>query len=143
MKLWDYLSMYRGSVDLDVPDTEIDNTITVCFNSDTKDEIDKEFPYMDKFTQLLYKSVDIAYFIPKGIPVCNFSKIINNNIELFKLHVKKHWTESCQWVLAQDAIDEGEFTFEFIKEFGNVIGGNYGETVNKQYYNLLLKCKEK
>jgi len=142
MKLWDYLSMYRGMVDLDVPDTEIDNAITVSFDSDTKDEIDKEFPYMDKFTQLLYKKLDIAYFVPDGIPVCNFSKIINENLELFKQHVKKHWTEECQWVLQQDAIDAGEFVYEFIKEFGSVVGGRYGESVNKQYYNLLKKCKE-
>lgn len=142
MKLWDYLSMYKGSVDLDVPDTEIDNTIFVCFDSETKDEIDKEFPYMDKFIKLLLKKVDVDYFVPDGIPVCNFSKIINDNIELFKNHVKKHWTDECQWVLEQDAIDAGEFAFQFIKEFDSVVGGRYGETVNKQYFNLLSKCKE-
>lgn len=140
MKLWEYLTMYKGWVELDVPDTEIDNTISVCMDNSNPWKISDDFPYMDKFSELLFKKVDISYFVQDGIPVCDFSKIINNNIELFKKHIKKNWIEDMQWVL--ECIDSGEFAYEIIKEFDNVIGGRYGETVNKQYYNLLQNCKE-
>ena len=92
---------------------------------------------MDKFVNLLLKSVEIDYLRSDGVPICKFSDIINNNLDMFKEHVKKHWSEDCQWVLNQDAIDAGEFAYEFIKEFDNVVGGRYGESVNKQYYELL------
>ena len=62
-----------------------------------------------------------------------------NNEELFKEHIKKHWIEDIQWVL--EDVDSGEFAYEIIKEFDNVVGGRYGESVNKQYYELLKACK--
>ena len=140
MKLWEYLTMYKGWVELDVPDTEIDTTIYVCMDNSKPWKISDDFPYMDKFSELLFKKVDISYFVQDGIPVCDFSKIINNNVELFKKHIKKHWVENMQWVL--ECVDDGEFAYEIIKEFDNVIDGRYGESVNKQYYNLLKSCKE-
>lgn len=139
MKLWDYLMMYKDYVELEVPDTEIDNIVCIEFDKSTAAEISKDFPYMDKFTQLLCQKVDIDYFVPDGIPVCNFSKLINDNIDLFKKHIKKHWVESMQWVIEDDS---GELEYEIIKEFDNVIGGRYGESVNKQYFETLSKCKE-
>lgn len=137
MKLYDYLSMYRGWIDFDVPDTEIDTTIYVGF--DKTEEPDKDFPYMNKFTELLYKVVDVKYLVPDGIPVCDFSGLIHKNEELFRDHIKNHWKEEAQWVLEDDS---GEFEYELIKEFANVINGNYGESVNKQYYETLEQCKE-
>lgn len=139
MKLWDYLMMYKDYVELEVPDTEIDNIVCIEFDKSTAAEISKDFPYMDKFTQLLCQKVNIDYFVPDGIPVCNFSKLINDNIDLFKKHIKKHWVESMQWVIEDDS---GELEYEIIKEFDNVIGGRYGESVNKQYFETLSKCKE-
>ena len=99
MKLWDYLMMYKDYVELEVPDTEIDNIVRIEFDKSTAAEISKDFPYMDKFAKLLCQKVDIEYFVPDGIPVCNFSKLINNNIDLFKNHIKKHWIEGMQWVI--------------------------------------------
>ena len=142
MKLFDYLMMFNDWVSIDVPDNEIDAVIAVDFIPGEADKIDEDFPYMDKFTTLLYKKVEINNLMDGGTPVCKFSDIINKNIELFKEHVKKHWKEEMQWVLDQDNIDAGEFAYEFIKEFDNVIGGRYPESVNKQYYELLSNCKE-
>ena len=142
MKLWDYMTMYKEWVQLHAADKDIDITIYVDYENGEKKSKDKENKYMDKFKELLFKKVDIDHFIPDGIPVCNFSKIINENIELFKEHIKKYWKEECQWVLEQCAINSGDFAYELIKEFGCVICGDYGETVCKQYYNTLKKCKE-
>ena len=141
MKLWDYLKMYKGWVEFDAPDSEIDTIVYVCMDNSEPYKISKDFPYMDKFIQLLYKKVDIDCFVPDGIPVCDFSKIIHDNETLFKKHIKKHWVDGMQWVLNQDAIETGEFAYEIIKEFDNVIGGRYGESVNKQYYELLKACE--
>lgn len=142
MKLFDYLKMHKYFVSIDVPDNEIDVVVVVCFNPEIADYVGLDFPYMDKFTNLIYKKVEIDYLMDNGTPVCKFSDIINKNIELFKEHVKKHWKKEMQWVLDQDNIDAGEFAYEFIKEFDNVIGGRYPESVNKQYYELLSNCKE-
>ena len=138
MKLYDYLSMYRGWIDFDVPDTEIDIEIYVCFDS-CNTEQDKDFPYMEKFTELLYKIVNVKYLVKDGTPVCDFSGLIHRNEELFRDHIKNYWKEEMQWVLEDDS---GEFEYELIKEFANVINGNYGESVNKQYYETLKWCKE-
>lgn len=142
MKLFDHLMMYKDGIDLDIPDNEIDAVVTVCFEPSEANKIDEEYPYMDKFTTLLYKKVEVESLMSDGTPICKFSDIINKNIELFKEHVEKHWKEEMQWVLDQDNIDAGEFAYEFIKEFDNVIGGRYPESVNKQYYELLASCKE-
>jgi hypothetical protein len=83
--------------------------------------------------------VDIEYFVPDGIPVCNFSKLIHNNMELFKKHIRENWTEEMQWVLEDDS---GELEYEIIKEFDNVVSGRYGEGVNRQYFYTLVECKE-
>lgn len=139
MKLWDYFTMYKSCVEFEVPDTEIDTVVLFVFDNSKPWKISKDFPYMDKFTELLMKKVDIAYFVQDGIPIGDFSKIINNNEELFKEHIKKHWIEDMQWVL--ECINSGEFAYEIIKEFDNVVGGRYGESVNKQYYELLKACK--
>ena len=138
MKLNEYLMMYKDWVELDVPDTEIDYTVYVGFDKETAGKISDDFPYMDKFIDLLYKKVDISYLVPDGIPVCDFSKLIHDNLDLFKKHIKETWVEDMQWVLDDES---GEFEYEIIKEFDNVINGRYGESVNKGYFDLLSKCK--
>jgi hypothetical protein len=138
MKLFDYLMMFKDDVDFDVPDTEIDNVVTVCFSKENAEKISDDFPYMDKFVLKLLKSVDVAYLLSDGTPVCNFSKIIHDNVDKFKEHIRKNWRDDYQWVLDDDT---GEFEYEIIKEFHNVVGGNYGESVNKDYYELLESCQ--
>lgn len=139
MKLWDYLMMYKDYVRLEVADTEIDTIVCIDFDKKTATQISKDYPYMDKFTNILCQKVDIEYFVPDGIPVCNFSKLIHNNLELFKKHIKENWVEEMQWVLNDDS---GELEYNVIKEFDNVVNGRYGEDVNRQYFYTLFECKE-
>ena len=141
MKLFDYLMMFKEDVDFDVPDTEIDNTVTVCFVKKAAEEISEDFPNMDKFVLKLLKMVDVAYLLRDGTPVCDFSKIINEHIDLFTEFVKENWSEDYQYVCEQDNIDNGEFAYQFIKEFDNVVGGRYGEGMNGKYLELLNACE--
>ena len=141
MKLFDYLMMFKSDMDFDVPDNEIDWTITVCFSKENAEEVSDDFPYMDKFSTLLLKKVDVAYLLDDGTPVCKFSDIINNNIPKFKKFIKDYWSDSYQCILEQENIDDGEFQYQFIIEFDNVMGGRYGESMNKAYYELLEGCK--
>lgn len=138
MKLFDYLMMFKEDVVFDVPDTKIDNVVTVDFSKENVEKISNDFPYMDKFVLKLLKSVDVAYLLNDGTPVCDFSKIIHNNVTKFKEHIKNTWRDEYQWVLGDDS---GEFEYEIIKEFHNVVSGNYGESVNKGYYELLESCQ--
>lgn len=138
MKLFDYLMMFKEDVVFDVPDTKIDNVVTVDFSKENVEKISNDFPYMDKFVLKLLKSVDVAYLLNDGTPVCDFSKIIHNNVAKFKEHIKKTWRDEYQWVLGDDS---GEFEYEIIKEIHNVVSGNYGESVNKGYYELLESCQ--
>lgn len=138
MKLFDYLMMFKEDVVFDVPDTKIDNVVTVDFSKENVEKISNDFPYMDKFVLKLLKSVDVAYLLNDGTPVCDFSKIIHNNVTKFKEHIKNTWCDEYQWVLGDDS---GEFEYEIIKEFHNVVSGNYGESVNKGYYELLESCQ--
>lgn len=106
MKLFDYLWMFKNDVDFDVPDSEIDTVITICFSKENADKVSEDYPYIDKFTNLLLHSVDVAYLLNDGTPVCNFSEIIHKNEELFKQFVKDEWSEDMQWVLENE---HGEF----------------------------------
>jgi hypothetical protein len=130
--------MFKDCVDFDVPDNEIDTTVTVCFDRNTVDEVSKDYPYMDKFTKLLLEKVEVDCLLSDGTPICRFSKLINDNKELFIEFIRKEWRENLQWLIDDTS---GEFEYEIIKEFDNVVGGRYGESNNKSYYQLLRKCK--
>lgn len=137
MKLFDYLWLFKNDVDFDVPDSEIDTVITVCFSKENADKVSKDYPYIDKFTNLLLHSADVAYLLNDGTPVCNFSEIIHKNEELFKQFVKDEWTEDMQWVLEDE---HGEFEYEFLKDFHLITTGNCSNKSAKLYYELLEKC---
>lgn len=137
MKLIELASLY-DTFDEDISDNYIDICIYICYEKNTK--ISEDFPYMDNFIKLLLEKTEIEK-INGDVIICKFSKIIDDNLELFKEYIKKSWVDSMQWVLEEDAINHGEFHYEIIKDFGNVVNGNYGESVNKMYYELLKKCK--
>lgn len=45
MKLFDYLMMFKEDVVFDVPDTKIDNVVTVYFSEENAEKISNDFPY--------------------------------------------------------------------------------------------------
>lgn len=136
MYLIDYFKLYKDTCDVDTTDTEIDGVVTICYDKD--EEPDQDFPYLFKFTQELLKKVRLAYLIDNGVcpVVADYSKLITDNIELFKNFVKTTWREDKQYVLE----DEVELRYEFIKDFHLMLAGYGTETDNRNYYELLLEC---
>ena len=137
MKLIEYLNLFKNGCDVDTTDTEIDEVVTICY--DKNDKPDEDFPFLFKFTNKLLSKVDIAYLNNGGMcpVVADYSKLILNNIDLFKDFVKKNWIEEKQYVLD----DIVELQYEFIKDFHLILAGYGTETDNRNYYNLLANCK--
>lgn len=137
MKLIEYLNLYKDGCCIDTADTEIDEIVTVDYNKE--DKPDKDFPYLHKFTIALFNKVDLAYLNDGGCcpAVVNYSKLITDNIDLFKDFVKKNWREDKQYVLE----DMTELQYEFIKDIHLMLAGYGTETDNRNYYELLSKCR--
>jgi hypothetical protein len=119
---------------MDTSDTEIDAVVTIDY--DKRLEPDKDYPYYDKFQKAFLSKVDIAYLNPDSCVVADYSKLITDNIELFKKFVKEHWVEESQYVLE----DMTELQYQFIKEFHLLLAGYGTETDNRNYYELISEC---
>jgi len=126
MKLIDYLNLYKDCCTIDTSDTEIDEIVTIVYDKQTVP--DEDFPYYDKFQKALFSKVDVAYLVDHGYcpVVVDYSKLITDNIELFKAFVKKNWREDKQYVL---------------KDIHLMLAGYGTETDNRNYYELLSKCR--
>ena len=119
----------------DIADNEIDICFYICYEKEHKEN---DFPYMYKSIELLLQKVEVEK-INGEIVIGKFSKLIKDNEKLFDDFIKNNWVDSMQWVLENK--DNGEYEYEIIKDLGNVVNGDYGESVNKKYYQLLKKCK--
>ena len=137
MKLIEYFNLYKDGCCIDTTDTEIDEVVTIDYNKD--DKPDKEFPCLHKFAIALFNKVDLAYLIDGGFcpVVADYSKLITDNIDLFKEFVKKNWREDKQYVLE----DMTELQYEFIKDIHLMLAGYGTETDNRNYYELISKCR--
>lgn len=135
MKLIDYLNLYKDCCTIDTADTEIDSVVTIVYDKRTVP--DEDFPCYDKFQKALFAKVNLAYLHDNGTIVVDYSKLITDNIELFKDFVKKHWIDDKQYVLD----DMTELQYEFIKEFHLILAGYGTETENRNYYELISECK--
>ena len=137
MKLIEYLNLYKNGCCIDTSDTEIDEVVTVDYNKD--DKPDEEFPCLHKFALALFSKVDLAYLIDGGYcpVVADYSKLITDNVDLFKEFVKENWREDTHYVLD----DMVELQYEFIKEFHLTLAGYQTETFNRKYYELISKYR--
>ena len=136
MKLLEYFNLYKDGCCIDTADTEIDEVVTIDY--DNEDEPDKDFPCLSKFQNELLKKVNLAYLNDGGYcpVVADYSKLITDNIELFKKFVKTNWREDKQYVLD----DMTELQYEFIKDFHLMLAGYGTETDNRNYYELIAEC---
>lgn len=57
MKLFDYLMMFKEDVVFDVPDTKIDNVVTVYFSEENAEKISNDFPYFVFFFERNYERI--------------------------------------------------------------------------------------
>lgn len=136
MKLIEYFNLYKDGVDVDTADTEIDEVVTICYDKNEKP--DEDFPYLAKFQNELLSKVNLAYLNDGGYcpVVADYSKLIKDNIELFRSFVKTAWREDKQYVLE----DMTELQYEFIKDFHLMLAGYGTETDNRNYYELIAEC---
>ena len=136
MKLYEYLKLFKSAC-WDIPDNEIDYSITIDWDSEYKYD-DTDFPNMDLFILTLLKKVDIDYCMEDGCPVLKLTDLILSNKELCLNFALRNWENAYFEAVKNDDV---ELCYQFIKEFDNVAGGRYGETMNKKYYNLLKRFK--
>lgn len=138
MILYDYYKITKTGINSDVSDNYIDFAISITMDFDY--EKSGDYRNMIDFTILLMKKTEIDY-IDGDLIVCKFSDIITNNLDLIKEYIRKNWNEDFKYCLDDDCIKHGELHYEVLKEFDNVINGRYNEKCNKQYLQLLKKCK--
>lgn len=141
MTLWELLKLYKNGFCDDVSDNYIDYLFCIDFDSKTDSGIQKDFPYMCRFTELLFKKTDIDYINDDNRIVCKFSKIIDDNIDIFKQFIKDNYIESMHWIIEDDAIDSGELHYHILEDFNAVLSGATGEKANKIFCKLLESCK--
>ena len=120
MKLYDFMKLSMG--DWDTYDENFDACVTVCY-IDEDDEIDS----YDKFCNEIIKRVEVVEVHSDSL-VCDWSKLICNNMEKFKTFTKKHWNNTYE-------DDEDEFVYQWINEIHYYIAGY----VSEDFYDVLLE----
>lgn len=138
MTLYDLYKIKSDGLNDDISDNYIDIAISISIDSDF--EKSSEYKNLIEFTVLLMKKSEIEC-INGSVIVCKFSDIINNNMDLFRKFIRDNWVDSMQYVCSDDSIEHGDFHYEILKEFNNVVIGNYSERINKKYLDLLKACK--
>lgn len=124
MKLYDWLSIDKGSYDC--YDTDIDGSVTI-------DWIDKPESDYDFFVVGLLKKVDIEQKTDDCTLVCDWSKLIRENLTKFKSFTKRHWE--------RDYKDEYDFIYQWIRELHYYVAGYVSEsfyTTLKEFVNSLI-----
>lgn len=123
MKLYDIMKLTEA--DCDTYDTEIDESVTVCF-IDEDDEMDN----YDKFCNELIKKVEVIKVVKNSHIICDWSKLIRDNMEKFRAFSMEHW--------AFEYDDETEFIYQWIKEIHYYMAGY----VDEDFYDTLVKFVE-
>lgn len=120
MKLYDV--MKKSEEDYDTYDTEYDASVTVCYIDD-EDETDN----YDRFCNEIIKKVEVTRIIPNSYLVCDWTKLIRDNMEKFRNFTKEHWK-------FQYENDEDEFIYQWINEIHLYMAGY----VSEDFYGVLI-----
>lgn len=127
MTIYDYMKMHEGNgLDVDTYDTEYDAEVTICIDADMEDSEDS----YDRFCIGLVKLVEIDKVSSNSF-TCKWSKLIEDNMELFKAFSKEHWIE-------QYEDDEKEFIYQWIKELDAYLAGYVGESTYYSFCNDVI-----
>ena len=124
MKLYDV--MKKSEEDYDTYDTEYDACVTVCYIDD-EDETDN----YDKFCNEIIKKVEVTRIIPDSHLVCDWTKLIRDNMEKFRSFTKEHWK-------FQYENNEDEFIYQWINEIHLYMAGY----VSEDFYGVLIDFVE-
>lgn len=123
MKLYDV--MKKSEEDYDTYDTEYDASVTVCYIDDEYEEDN-----YDKFCNEIIKKVEVTRIIPNSHLVCDWTKLIRDNMEKFRAFAMRYW--------AFEYNDEDEFIYQWINEIHLYMAGY----VSEDFYGVLIDFVE-
>lgn len=132
MTIYDYMKMHEGNgLDVDTYDVEYDAGVTICIDADMEDSEDS----YDRFCIGLVKLVEIDKVSSNAFTckwfTCKWSKLIEDNMELFKAFSLEHWIE-------QYEDDEEEFIYQWIRELDAYLAGYVGESTYYLFCNDVI-----
>ena len=124
MTLYEY--MEKSKSDYDVWDDVYDNCVTCGYIEEEEDDY-------EKFCNAIMKKVKFIKEVDDYSIICDWTKLITDNMEKFKFFTKNNWKKSCQY---ED--DEDEFIYQWITEINNYMAGYVWD----EFYNKLLNFVE-
>lgn len=125
MKLYEVMKVFEA--DYDTYDKEYDACVTVCYIN----EEDMEDSY-DKFCINIMKKVEVIRIIPDSHLVCDWTKLITDNISKFRKFTLDNWHENSQYD-GEDEMDD--FIFAWINEIHCYLAGY----VSEDFYDTLVE----
>lgn len=118
MKLYEFLKVTQR--DYDCYDTNYDACVTICYVNEVKDKY-------DEFCVELTKKVDVIVQTGDTSLVCDWSKFVADNYDVFKAFTIANWV--------QDYDDKAEFIYQWIQELNGYIAGS----VSEKFYSKLCQ----
>ena len=126
-----FLAMQQEDCSIDCCDTEIDNVI--CVERDIYN--DPEFPLLEKCTRMLRDLIDVVGLNPV---IVDISGLLHHNKDVCREWIKENWKPDYQGLMDTE---DGEWEFQFIESFNQIISGNVGEKTHARYVQLLSQFK--
>ena len=126
-----FLAMQQNDDSIDCCDTEIDNVI--CVERDIYH--DDDFPLMEKAIRLIRDLVDVVGMNPVTVDI---SGLLHHNKDVCREWIKEAWKPEYQELMNAD---DGEWEFQFIESFNQLMAGNFGEKTHERYVKLLEQFK--
>lgn len=136
MKMIEYFNLFLHDVCVDTSDDVYDTTVTIDFEKG--EEPNNYSQHLFKFKMLLLEKVEIKGInesIYGNIPICKYTALIENNIDLFREFALENFDNY------DSDEDDDDFYYNFIQEFHKLLAGYGSERIYKLYYQLLEKCK--
>lgn len=122
MKLHELVKLSQA--DYDAYDTDFDTSVTVCYIGKINDDY-------DRFCDEIIKKVEVIRIFPDSHIVVDWSKLIRDNMEMFRAFTEEYWDEKYRE-------DEDEFMYKWIEEIHLFMAGYAPE----DFYGTLFKFAE-
>ena len=123
-----YIKLQHEDCSIDCCDTEIDAMI--CIETDI--DSDPEYPLLEQCILKLYELIDV---VRVGDPIMlDITGLLHHNKEACREWIKDNWKPKYHSVIDED---DGEWEYQFVCAFNNILIGNAGEATGNKYLKLL------
>ena len=109
-------------------------------------ELDKimlsnELKWIKRFTKALYQKVDVVKIFDGAYAkiCCNYSKLFEDNLDLWKAYTSNNWKEQFHNLCEED-IDE--YIYQLIESLNDWLSGSENDEGYKELYEVLIRCKD-